>query len=972
MFLRDSDFKEFRDRHINNIIDCDNKLENLLIDHRVKDYIFRNDTYDNSLLRKIANSNSKKLRDYYFSLENVAFLIEKKKFWWIMDSTPFSINKIQLLYKEYILDGIKDCTRNITTYILDSNCDKTVIDKMLNYYMEDISSNNKAIERILASLDNEDYIFYVAKYKDNFEQYSKDNKESPFEILFGSYHGFEASFKIIKIFENVSEIKYSSILIKQIIDHLPFFESAKEEFLKYKSQLYEYLVSCNRYLLDCIDSLYFINSLLDNFGIEIIEKCFSYENILYLKEKGKLTFLLKSKVKLEDILKPHQLAIILDNSDLKEFHENIEILADKDINLISLLNSYFELNNLEACYKVLVYLSDQEQMEWFNNCDEKFLNLFKKSPIITKGFKKSLYNIYNDYISYDLQEFSIYELEKIISTSKDYSEKQLIDILTNKSNMEKLLQSKFFARYFINILNLNINIITKAYLSQSYQREIRNLKKLTDIFDGISYFNLKCNCEELYAIEDNLEEIGEKTSYEYQEILDLGYSLNNYRFDYKSFFWKIEELKDKNNIIKILDYFLSNSKYLKAFQLASKNLDLEFLSEYYKMRKDLITKQVNEGDLDLISNIFINLDKELLKREVTKDRERIIYSFTDNDLYRILVNKLDSNYQINEQELDINKFVSIFHGWNYYLVNGDFNSIIPNRELRTKIIKEVKNHRIIQEDIFKRLQDDYDELLIYLKLIRFSSFEEELDNKEKIFFNDLSNVLVRKNYEAALIFKTKYKDMDIERIKLQILEKIKRKSRMSILSSLTDLSKYEKEICVYRIGNKTFKIPTITFSGEAYNFLIRRVSNGEYFTNGKYKVKEESYSTIFEDNRSTYYGDTGIRLGYSNINPDDITYVYPFDAISNNFTKNKYYQQGLKCPTWLSADDLNRITKNNGSYNELRIKGPYFSDFVVSYDEPNDMTIEYADKNKNLLVKILRKSYPNSIEYNKDPYHNVQ
>lgn len=55
-----------------------------------------------------------------------------------------------------------------------------------------------------------------------------------------------------------------------------------------------------------------------------------------------------------------------------------------------------------------------------------------------------------------------------------------------------------------------------------------------------------------------------------------------------------------------------------------------------------------------------------------------------------------------------------------------------------------------------------------------------------------------------------------------------------------------------------------------------------------------------------------------------------------------------------------------GGYNEIRIKGFHIPDFVLSYDEPDNKTVVYAGEHDVLLVKVLRKSYPNAIEFCED------
>ena len=69
---------------------------------------------------------------------------------------------------------------------------------------------------------------------------------------------------------------------------------------------------------------------------------------------------------------------------------------------------------------------------------------------------------------------------------------------------------------------------------------------------------------------------------------------------------------------------------------------------------------------------------------------------------------------------------------------------------------------------------------------------------------------------------------------------------------------------------------------------------------------------------------------------------------------------------------INERTLKSQSYNELRIKGKYIPDFIISYDEPNEATLRYSNEHSTPMVKILRKSYPNAIEQCGDPYSDWQ
>ena len=176
------------------------------------------------------------------------------------------------------------------------------------------------------------------------------------------------------------------------------------------------------------------------------------------------------------------------------------------------------------------------------------------------------------------------------------------------------------------------------------------------------------------------------------------------------------------------------------------------------------------------------------------------------------------------------------------------------------------------------------------------------------------------------------------------------------------------ELLDYKLDGKIVKIPTIIYDGDDYNFLIRRVNSGNYYYRDSFKGCESSYSIINEKNRSVFYGDSGVISGFITVNPEDITHINSFDAISQSQESDKYVKSLLKYPEWVTADKLNKDTLYNDSYSEIRIYGKYVPDFYVSFDEPDEKCVETLNRYGSTLVKILRKNYPNAIEETEDPY----
>lgn len=216
---------------------------------------------------------------------------------------------------------------------------------------------------------------------------------------------------------------------------------------------------------------------------------------------------------------------------------------------------------------------------------------------------------------------------------------------------------------------------------------------------------------------------------------------------------------------------------------------------------------------------------------------------------------------------------------------------------------------------------------------------------------------------------SKYERENIGNIKIHILNNIKKESRESITASLTNPLEEKASLCVYNIDGKEIEIPTIIYDGEPFTFLVDSTLDGKYKPKDTDKERIGHYRIITENNRSVLYGDTCIKRGYINMNPEDIIQVNSYDNLSDNLINNKYLVgRKLKYPEWISIDELNKRTLMKRSYNDILIKGIHDSDFTISYDEPNESTIRYAYESNSPLVKVLRRKYPNAIENCDDPY----
>lgn len=984
MILEKDNWDGFKEKLKGKIALCDKEIEIFLLNEDVRSYIIDNDRniYNDSLLIEIANGSSSLLREFYFSEEVVKALDETGKIAWVMSDLDYYPYKVQLFDRKYILDTIANydyVPRKITS----SDKKGEIVDKIINYYFQDISSYSKALDDIIQNLSSDKHEFYLKKYKSVIEEHAISNKNFSYDFLFRENDELEHLLKILEIFSDVVIPSYR--LTEQLIESFSSYHEDKEDSLKNFPLVLKYLSyrevrtlffnNCSSSII--LEKLY---KILDD---DLKKEYLNDEGIQILRERNMIRLIVESDIDLDSFLVNASFLDAFNDNNIEYFHhylKNIKGKVDKR-SLENSLNLYLNSSNYEGFYKTFTFLDDEDQISWFRCNKELFINSLSKSFYVLLGVKKSLYNLFSDLCSevYKNCEISPYMLREMLDTKEQYSHVQLEKIFTSSVNVNSLFNSSGFCYAYIKLLALDNEVISSVYLGEEVLKRIRENSMLKDIYDA--FFNSKSSTKYNKSLrsflvnEDNLNVVGEETRKDDEYFKEVG--IVGGRFEYDDFFYLVRgwEKEEKDTLFKILDYFLINSKYLVAFN-KSMSYDDVISDEYYESRRDLITKVIQEGDIKLLNKIFVYLDdyiidKERMSKQIFPERERLIYSLDSYKFDRIFATGLDGKYRINEDTLDVDQFVSVFSRSTYGIVNT-LKAAFDNEDLIRDIISKVKNHDKLYSEIKNSLGDCADEYKNLLKLIELSSFKSALDDADLALLDDMKKIMIDEDYKETVRLYETYKGVNLEKEKLRILESIRDKSRKSILSSLTDIKSMNPTIQEYTVRGRVYRIPTVVFDGEPFNFLVRRLENCDHYLNGDYKEKIESYSTIYEENRSMFYGNSGIKLAYSNVKPGDIVYVYPFDAISNDFDDKKYWIKGLKTPRWLSSDDLNRITRNNQSYNEIRIEGRQDPDIVVSYDEPDEQSILSCDRLHATMAKILRKRYPNCIESHDDPYKHWQ
>ena len=556
--------------------------------------------------------------------------------------------------------------------------------------------------------------------------------------------------------------------------------------------------------------------------------------------------------------------------------------------------------------------------------------------------------------------FSDYDLYDILDNKDNYSLEQLEYIFSNRENIFSILNGNFLENTYKMILSLNIPKLNQIYMGEDILSFLRNLHKLDIIYEIVN--NLEMDTSSLLLNTNCLIDIGEKIGNEYKKNLFYNkYPTGNLGSEYYYFLLNIPRLKDNDTLFKILDFYLTNSKYLCVFHILRNGLKKEDLQEYLISRKNLITKIVQENNSNL-SLVLGALPIILRKSEFFKERENIALYLDEFDYNCIFHNDFGGKYRLDEKILNDNRFIEKFVG-SYCDVEESLRLVTDNEKLIQKMLTKIKLYNEMKNKIVSSLNDTRNEFKTYLEILMNSG----IDVYQIEFLKDMIDVIFLNKRIKEVFFK--YKNINLEKIKFEILNNVIKSSRENIASSITNPLNKNMVYIEYILNDKKVLIPTIIYDNETYTFLVRRMESGEHLFDETYKEGIEYYSIITEKNRSIYYGNTGIKFGYAIVNPEDIMQVNSFDAISQNSQGNKYIKPYIKYPEWVSMEELNERTLKSESYNEIRIKGKHIPDFVISYDEPNEDTLRYSYEHSTPMIKILRKKYPNAIEKCVDPYY---
>ena len=555
-------------------------------------------------------------------------------------------------------------------------------------------------------------------------------------------------------------------------------------------------------------------------------------------------------------------------------------------------------------------------------------------------------------------------LSKILSSKYNYSTQYMEEVFLDKKTIKYLINCRFFSSLYNSILNSKSKKLKEYYLSSEFINFLKDNNKLHIIYKKWYFDGTDIDVGFLFN-EENLDYVGKKVALEYKKhnIFHWAGGIGPFDSKYNYFIHLALNKLDEEQFYCLLDYYLTHPDYLPLFRYIRKFIGEKKYHEYLESRRDLITKVIENSDNADTYLIIENEYQSNLLGDQLKGREKALincdvlsFEYSVGPVYDPPKDKII----LSDEILNHPKFISKF-------IDSDSNvrsllKLVTDDDVYIdRVVREVEKLKKYKKEIINNLGDTKEEFKSYLQILDRSLLKEIPE-----FINDMIDVIFY-NTRIEEVYE-KYKNANLEKMKLDLLNNVIRQSRESIVSALTNPFEKKVELLDYKLDGKIVKIPTIIYDGDDYNFLIRRVNSGNYYYRDSFKECESSYSIINEKNRSVFYGNSGVISGFITVNPENITQINSFDAISQSQKSDKYVDSLMKYPEWVTAEKLNDDTLYNDSYNEIRIFGKYVPDFYVSFDEPNEKCIKTLSRYGSTLVKILRKNYPNAIEKFEDPY----
>ena len=765
-----------------------------------------------NLLACTANkiSKFKKFIEYEFLLFFLIILInEKKKF--------LNISKeLQKFFKSVILNFnhidkiiIKDYKNNEYNKII----------KIIENYRNDF--NDKSL---VSNLDLIILLFYQTNDKKNFKQVFKQIKYKKevtqyilkHPIIFNNYN----SSILELIYENANDEQIGIIisLSSDFNEYIKFFCTNYEKIINKK--LYKYINFKNcpfpEENYDSKNLIKFVDSIIGNCEIyfpseqfiKLIEK-------LHLKNYQKLIELKSIFNKYKENWKTNDIRIKLDEAIHLTGEKFIEEKKLNNLEIITFIQEdaktyYFDYEINQKFAKLIGYINLDE-------IDEKFCKKFIGQNYDYKKLMKNQYKLFINSIIYKTEYFKhlkvLYKIFNLKVKKDNEIISEIINLLKdktlNRDNSSNLELSKIIGILFQlidNNINKNLNNLIKGINKNFSFNEINDI-----LINILNDKNLKLNID---VIDKLINIISNNTNNLPNKAIILILKKFTNIFIQKCFLEK-----QRKNIITEMELF--NHKFSDNLEFIFDLINNGFFNEkykdfnYIKKTKEFMEKQINnlkEFNFSIQQLIILRKLKDEKSENNLKKRLFIIAIGDKNivdELYPLLIDKIDICYKILEQ---IEEIIKIFS--NYYS-HEENTTILEYERLKENIyrspisdfpdINTIDNfeEKFNKADEIDKLKNSkiFIEIFEQNKLIENNENDSLIVNKTKNEFNNLKKLFdvqtegeVDLNFLEGILKKINFDEIDKEfKLILEIL-KIEENNNENIFEKLILLKNKNKNL----------------------------------------------------------------------------------------------------------------------------------------------------------------------------------
>ena len=482
---------------------------------------------------------------------------------------------------------------------------------------------------------------------------------------------------------------------------------------------------------------YFLENITKEF-IEIVNKNdFNEKNILYLES---VIFCVRSTIEVFESLKLNKIQLI-------QF--SLFIIKSQMIK-----NNFLLINFLLFLERCSIYLSENEEnyVEFVNF----LLKLLKKTEInndlrqlvniILNGLTEScllfipqifekIFNIYEN-------NFENFDILNITTLVECLCNSVTITVDNNGKNLIKDLNNDKLFQYYNIILGIPVSKIKNFYENSKNNNNL-NLKDE----------KIKYEIKKVYSVFEKIMKHGHNyDDINFQNILFENLFLNIYEYTKYIFNLYFNDFDLINEIIKFFIKCTNNIQYEKLLKIFD-NLNELMLNSYLKNENNfnsiLVIKNIyeiilnnhyNNKYIELITKNFLLLNKEIYQNILKNKNYQIENIENLTDLFNSLFNKLNINYQINENEIIILNTINIFI---------ESIKIILDNKLINKILKSLINfvsfhtkNNNVQMIISKKIDD-----ILFILLNNLNKFSSMTINSLSLLIKNLlvfdkNNILI--------------------------------------------------------------------------------------------------------------------------------------------------------------------------------------------------------------------------------------